>query len=287
MHTARNTLVVLDPHQSNDLVLAKARQMAELTGTHLHLLVCAKPNGHAPYLNEIQEQLTREGYDVSAEQAWHNSPCNTVLAVQQTEGCDLLIKQHRTEHSLRNTLFTPDDWQLLRHCPSPVLMARHAEPWAERIILSAIDAGSEDTEHRVLQVGILSHAHELARLSQANLHVISAHPYPMLSSSDPIFQLKESIQTYYHEQCKTYQQEFEIDDDHLHIEEGPAEQLIPHLAHKLDAALTIIGSVGRSGITGALIGNTAENVLDALDSDVLVLKPRDVIFELEELAAHH
>ena len=35
----------------------------------------------------------------------------------------------------------------------------------------------------------------------------------------------------------------------------------------------------------ALIGNTAEVVLDALDSDVLVLKPAQIMSHLEELAA--
>jgi hypothetical protein len=34
-----------------------------------------------------------------------------------------------------------------------------------------------------------------------------------------------------------------------------------------------------------LIGNTAEMILDTLDSDVLVLKPDDIITHLEELAA--
>ena len=73
--------------------------------------------------------------------------------------------------------------------------------------------------------------------------------------------------------------------DSLHIEEGPADVLIPHLAHKLGAVLTIIGTVARTGISGALIGNTAEVVLDSLDSDVLVLKPADIMDHLEELAA--
>ncbi|MNP76511.1 hypothetical protein D3C76_1737600 [compost metagenome] len=34
-----------------------------------------------------------------------------------------------------------------------------------------------------------------------------------------------------------------------------------------------------------MIGNTAEMILDTLDSDVLVLKPDDIITHLEELAA--
>ncbi|MCY1525773.1 hypothetical protein D9M68_607660 [compost metagenome] len=57
------------------------------------------------------------------------------------------------------------------------------------------------------------------------------------------------------------------------------------MARELNAALTVIGNVARTGLTGALIGNTAEMVLDALESDVLVLKPDDIITHLEELAA--
>ena len=75
-----------------------------------------------------------------------------------------------------------------------------------------------------------------------------------------------------------------MDDAHLHIKEGPADVLIPHTAHALQAAVTIIGTVARTGISGALIGNTAEVVLDALESDVLVLKPQALMDQLEELA---
>ncbi|MNN81792.1 Universal stress protein E [compost metagenome] len=57
------------------------------------------------------------------------------------------------------------------------------------------------------------------------------------------------------------------------------------MALQLDAAVTVIGSVARSGLSGALIGNTAEVVLDTLQSDVLVLKPDDICDQLEKLTA--
>lgn len=287
MQAIHNTLVVMDPHHPIDLTLAKARQIADITHSHLHLLVCAKTNGHSDELHAVHERLTQEGYEVSAEQAWHDNPCKTILAVQQAEGCSLVIKQHYRDNPLKKSLLTPEDWQLLRQSTSPVLMAKSTTPWIGGTILTAIDAGSDDIEHRLLQVGILSHGHDLARRANASLHMMSAHPYPMLSASDPIFQLKEEIQAFYHEQCKIYQDEFEISDEHLHIEEGPADMLIPGIAHRLGAALTILGSVGRSGLSGALIGNTVEMVLDTLESDVLVLKPSDVIHDLEELTTHH
>jgi len=109
----------------------------------------------------------------------------------------------------------------------------------------------------------------------------------MLSSADPTFQLSETIEARYREQCKAFQAEFDIDDSHLHIEEGPADVLIPFMAHKLHAAVTVIGTVARSGLSGALIGNTAEVVLDAVESDVLVLKPEGIMDHLEEIVTHH
>lgn len=287
MQAIHNTLVVMDPQQPVDLTLAKARQIADITHSHLHLLVCAKTNGHSNALHAVQDRLTQEGYEVSAQQAWHDNACKTILAIQQAEGCSLVIKQQHKDGPLKKSLLTPEDWQLLRQSSCPVLMAKSTSSWTGGTILTAIDAGSDDVEHRLLQVGILSHGHDLALRANASLHMMSAHPYPMLSARDPIFQLKEEIEHFYHEQCKTYQDEFEISDECLHIEEGPAEVLIPGIAHRLGAALTILGSVGRSGLSGALLGNTAETVLDALESDVLVLKPGDVIHHLEELTTHH
>jgi hypothetical protein len=117
------------------------------------------------------------------------------------------------------------------------------------------------------------------------LHMMSAHPCVELLSADPVYHLKESIYAMYHEHCRALQAEYEVSDERLHIEEGPAEELIPSVAERLRVTLTVIGSVGRTGLSGALLGNTAENILDSLNSDVLVLKPDDIISHLEELAS--
>ncbi|WP_095083661.1 universal stress protein [Pseudomonas sp. Irchel s3h17] len=285
MHTIRNTLVVVDSQQPRDLILNRAKMIADATRSHLHLLACDKGNHHAPYLNDIQGELVQEGYSVSAQQAWHGSSHKTIIAAQQAEGCGLVIKQHLPHTSLMKALLTPEDWKLLRYCPSPVLIVKTARPWTGGNILAAIDAGNSDMEHRVLHSGIVSHGYDIAALAGGTLHMMSAHPYPLFSAANPVLQLKESIQALYRDLCKTFQAEFDISDERLHIAEGSADVLIPYIAHKLEAALTVIGSVARTGLSGALIGNTAEMILDTLDSDVLVLKPDDIITHLEELAA--
>jgi nucleotide-binding universal stress UspA family protein len=38
-----------------------------------------------------------------------------------------------------------------------------------------------------------------------------------------------------------------------------------------------MGTIGRSGIPGLLIGNTSEAVLQAIDSSVITIKPADFL----------
>ncbi|GAC1031091.1 universal stress protein [Pseudomonas sp. No.21] len=285
MQAIRSILVVVDPNHPGGLALKRAKLIAGVTQSHLHLLVCDRKADHAAYLADLSGSLASEGYSVTTQQAWNENLHQTVIAVQQAEGCGLVIKQHVPDNPLKRFLLTPDDWKLLRYCPGPVLMVKTDSPWTNGVILAAVDVGNSDGEHRTLHASIISHGYDIAGLAKGTLHVISAHPSPMLSAADPTFQLKESIEARYRAECRAFQEEFDISDERLHVEEGPADVLIPHVAHKLKAAVTVIGTVARTGISGALIGNTAEVVLDSLESDVLVLKPDEIIAHLEELVA--
>ena len=150
------------------------------------------------------------------------------------------------------------------------------------VLIAAV--GNQDEDHRRLHASIIDHGYAIAGLAKGELHVISAHPSPMLSASDPVYQLSDTIEKRYREACKAFQAEYDISEDRLHVAEGPADVLIPHTEKKLDAVVTVIGTVCRTGISGALIGNTAEVVLDSLEGDVLVLKSEEAIAHLAELA---
>lgn len=283
MQAIRSILVVVDPELAEGLALKRAKLIAGVTGSHLHLLISSNKTDYTDLLEELSAVLTGEGFSVSSQQAWRSNMHNTIITEQQAEGCGLVIKQHLPDNPLKRALLTPDDWKLLRYCPSPVLMVKTDRPWTEGIVLAAVDVGNADYEHKTLHAGIISHGFDIAGLAKGKLHVLSAHPTPMLSAADPTFQLKETIEARYREACKDFQAEYDISDDRLHVVEGPADSLIPLTAHNLGAVVTVIGTVARTGISGALIGNTAEVILDALESDVLVLKPDDIIDHLEAL----
>jgi nucleotide-binding universal stress UspA family protein len=58
-----------------------------------------------------------------------------------------------------------------------------------------------------------------------------------------------------------------------HIAHGSPSVLIPEVAHDVDAELIVVGTVGRTGIAGLLIGNTAESIFAQVECPVLAIKP--------------
>lgn len=285
MQAVRSILVVLDPEHAHSRALTRAKLIAGVTGARLHLLMCDKKHDHNALLSLLSSQLHDDGYDnVTQEQAWHDSLHESIIAVQQAEGCELVIKEHHPDNPLKKALLTPSDWKLLRQCPCAVLMVKSERSWTGGVILAAVDVGNHDEAHRLLHASIIDHGYDIASLAKGQLHVISAHPSPMLSASDPVYQLKETIEQRYRDECAAFQTEFDVSHDRLHIAEGPADVLIPFTAKKYNAVVTVIGTVARTGLSGALIGNTAEAVLDSLESDVLVLKSQEAQAHLTELA---
>lgn len=285
MQTIRSLLVVIEPELMESLALERAKYIAKTTKAHLHLLICDKKHEHADLLDVLESKLADEAFSVTSEQAWHESPHATIINVQQAQGCGLVIKQHVPDNPLRKVLLTPEDWKLLRYCPCPVLLAKTHRSWEHAVVLAAVDVGNNDPEHMALHSSIVDHGFRIASLIHGHLHVVSAHPAPTLAVVDAAYPIDTQMQASYRADCTVFQQQCEIEDNRLHIEEGPADVIIPRVAKAFGAVVTVIGTVARSGLSGALIGNTAEVVIDKLESDILVLKPDDMIEHLEELAS--
>ncbi|GGE43916.1 hypothetical protein GCM10007421_17630 [Halopseudomonas oceani] len=283
MQAVKRILVVIDPTQQEQVALTRASLIAGFIECELHLLVCEDRQDYSDLLARLRVEQDAKGVRCSVTQDWHNNLTDTICRAVTREGCDLVVKQHRPDNPLRKALLTPDDWKLLRYCPAPVLMVKNGDSWMKGNILAAVDVGNHDDQHHVLHDTIVSHAADIAEMVGGQLHLVSAHPAPMLSSADPDYQLKERIAADYLEKAGQYTAQYGIDSAHLHIAEGPADFLIPQVAGQLGASVTVIGTIARKGIAGALIGNTAEVVLDQLNSDILVLKPEDTLAHLEAL----
>jgi len=74
---------------------------------------------------------------------------------------------------------------------------------------------------------------------------------------------------------KALRQKFGISEKLTHVEKGLPEEVIPDLTEHLQAGVVVLGTVGRTGLSAAFLGNTAEQVIDHLRCDLLVIKPDD------------
>ena len=82
MQAIRTILVVMTPSQPEELALKRAKLIAGVTQSRLHLLVCDKRGEHAKYLADTAQALKEDGYEVTTQQAWHESFHETIIQAQ-------------------------------------------------------------------------------------------------------------------------------------------------------------------------------------------------------------
>jgi len=206
-------------------------------------------------------------------------------------GYDLLIKPAKNP-SWTSRLFGSDDLHLLRKCPCPVWLMKAPEKANYKRVLAAVDLDPSDphaSEHD-LNREILELAASLALSDFASLHI--AHAWEALAERMLVSRggvSAESVTNYVEREKERrgnelYQLAEKLGEwigrdtyDYLspsfHLPKGPAEKVIAPLAAELQADLVVMGTVVRTGISGLIIGNTAEAILDQLKCSVLAIKP--------------
>ena len=115
-------------------------------------------------------------------------------------------------------------------------------------------------------------------LDRGNIHLVTAYPpTPINMAIDlPEFSSGEyssGLRGQYLLNMKALRQKYGIDGDHTHVLEGFPEDVIPQVAEKLEAELVILGTIGRTGLSAAFLGNTAEHVISKLNCNLLAIKP--------------
>lgn len=292
-----NILVVADPTVEEQKALARAKELLEKHPANLTLFLSIydfsyemttmlSPEERTSMKNAViedreawlKEQLDELKIDAKVKVVWHNRPYESIIKEVLTENYDLVIKGTHEHDVLKSVIFTPTDWHLLRKCPCSVLLVKEHE-WPEHgKVLAAVSAGTQDDAHGSLNSEIISHACFMARLLNSDTHLINAYPpTPMnIAVEIPEFdpgEYNSNLKRHHRESLSDLANEFDINVNNLHIAEGMPEDVIPRTASNLDAELVVMGTVGRSGISAALIGNTAEHVMDNINCDLLALKP--------------
>lgn len=67
----------------------------------------------------------------------------------------------------------------------------------------------------------------------------------------------------------------------IHNVRGLADKIIPDFIEDNSIDILVMGTVGRSGILGLIIGNTAENILQKVGCSLLALKPNGFVSSIK------
>ncbi len=226
-------------------------------------------------LQEAVAECAEAGLEVPLHLVEEKAWVEMIRAVQQHDH-DLVVVGKRTESVNESHLLGSVCHKLLRKCPCPVWAVKPGVDPIPKTVVAATDR-SACGDHA------LKLAAKLALTWQSQLHVAMALSVPMA------VQMGGERDSYEAEQIEINRTELQK----LCVEVGvPSENLHHHIgiaaptaaivacveAHHAD--LLVMGSVGRSGIAGLLMGNTAERLLGRADCSLLVVKPQDFISPL-------
>ncbi|MGO4894417.1 universal stress protein UspE [Flavobacterium sp. W21_SRS_FM6] len=232
--------------------------------------------------NVIKEAFSETDHKIDIKVVWHNRPYESIIYEVIEKGYDLIVKGTQQHSLLESVIFTPTDWHIMRKAPVPVLLVKeHDWPMGGKII-AALNLGSDIEEHQSLNQQITKHALHFTKLLGSELHLVNAYPGTPtnivieIPEFDPT-QYNQTIRQHHIDAMQNHAQQHHISPAQCHIDEGLPEYVIPHCAEQLDAELVVLGTVGRQGISAALIGNTAEHVIDKLNCDVLAIKPEGFV----------
>ncbi|MBN2419260.1 MAG: universal stress protein [Deltaproteobacteria bacterium] len=207
------------------------------------------------------------------------------------EAYDLVIKPAENPTWI-NRLFGSEDLHLLRKCPCPVWIMKPSERARYSSILAAVDFNPHmhaPSDH-ALNRKILELAASMALNNEATLHIV--HAWEDFTESAVLSRagLSSEVASMYVEReqqnhrrgldrlseellawmgRKSYEKLF----PRLHLIKGRAAKVIPALARDLEADVVVMGTVARTGISGLIMGNTAETIIEQLSSSLLAVKP--------------
>jgi len=301
MKTPKRILVVISGRHAEHPALERALKFAEFNDVHIHLfnsiyepvmeLTDVLSSEHRKemksqymadrylYMDTLADDLDKKNISCSVNVAWHRELHEAIEDIVEELEPDLVIKRISADSSNINPFAMPVDRHLLRFCKAPLLLIRDSH-WVKNPILAAIDPTASDKKHIALNHDILEYSKMLAHITETQLHSVNTFETPSMGPTMDVGwanidfdSIKVETSNAHKNKMETLLKEHDLFINPYHVIEGRADLAIPNIAKEIDAQLLILGTVGRTCLSGAFIGNTAEHILANMSCDILTLKP--------------
>lgn len=310
MNTPKRILVVISGKHTEHPALERALKFTEYDNVHIHLfnsiyepvmeLTDVLSNEHRKemksqymadrylYMDTIADTLDKKGISCSVNVSWHRELHEAIEEVVDELKPDLVIKRISAKTSNLNPFTMPVDRHLLRYCNAPLLLVQNSE-WVKNPVLAAVDPTASDVNHIALNHTILEYGKMLTHSIETKLHCVNTYETPSIGPAMSMGGVNVDYQSISVDICNANKSkmqrllsEHKLTNNPWQVLEGDADIVIPKMAKEIDAQLVILGTVGRTGLSAAFIGNTAERVLANLSCEILALQP-DMAFIKEQV----
>jgi universal stress protein E len=195
---------------------------------------------------------------------------------------DIVIKVAQTQGNHLDS----NDIHLMRKCPCPVWLIRKENK--SNAVLAAIDLRLEESiAGQQMNRLIMDLASSLVKWDKAKLHMICCwtlfgedalrNSGFLKISSEKLTAMLDAERVEYQARQKNLAMAYNIDEQQLVLIKGKPDYIIPEFVHDKHINTVVMGTVGRTGIPGLIIGNTAETVLHSIDTSIIAVKPSDFI----------
>ncbi|WNC67417.1 universal stress protein [Thalassotalea nanhaiensis] len=282
-------LVIADPNFEKSVAIKQADKLSQLYNAKLHVVYFYYEDlrGLGDKGDAFKESLIARMDDKANDQlaelcennlntyeiVWQKHIHTWVNHYAENEKPLMVVK---TGNRSETMFYTPTDWHLIRECPAPVLIVAE-DKWSRTPdILASVDLQTQLPDKQALNHKILETSTKLASKLNVQVHVCYTPLFsPVLR--DFGLQFKDEVEAKAKQDLSAtilqLSKQYQVPVDNFHIHAGKPELVIPSMAAKYHAGIVVIGTVGRKGISQKLLGNTAENILSFLKTDVLALKP--------------
>ena len=304
MNRICNILVIVDPTADEHPAVAKAALLAEKFEARLELFACEtkasrearlaahmRRDAKKPFLIDLKSKLETlagplraRGVDVTTETGTEDPLHAALLDRVKRTTAELVVKDTHHHTLAQRTFLTNTDWELIRGCAVPLLLVK-PRPWAAvPKLIAAIDPGHANDKPSELDHCILQHAAAVSKKLHGELHVLHAFIPAAISiaaaSVPPMVSAISPEQIALEEQAKRKEiaalvSDYAVRGEDIHVETGGTSFVLPRVAQDLGADIIALGAISRRGLKRIFIGSTAEDVLERLPCDALIVKTPD------------
>lgn len=205
------------------------------------------------------------------------APYAEISRTVMQDGYDLVMAGSHGLSAWKQFFVGSTSQRLIRNCPTSVwiVKAEHAGP--PKVVLSATDFS--DVSRRAVLEGL--HIAQLAGAEFHLVHVIDSTEFPeeLLLKNAWGSSLRDEIKDEAELRLTEFITSLNTNPEivHRHLTSGAPWREVSQLASDINADLVALGTIGRSGISGVLLGNTAERILSFCACSVLTVKPAEFV----------